>query len=78
MREFARLLIYATVGLGMIWLLIELAGREQVSGYALLPLALVLVVVVPLVLGIVMARRERMRASDEAARDRDAGSSRRG
>jgi hypothetical protein len=76
MKDVARLLIYGTVSLAVIWLLVELAGREAVSGYELLPLALLLVVVVPLVLGVVMARRERARsasAGGERPKGQDAG-----
>jgi hypothetical protein len=74
MKEVTRLLIYTVGSLAVIWLLIELAGRDHLSGYALLPLALVLVVIAPIAAGIAMARRERTRRAAEGTdHGRDAG-----
>jgi len=76
MKDIARLLMYAVGSLGVIYLLIVLGSRESISGYTLLPLALLLVVIVPAAIGVAAARRERMRR--EAGRGgrlkgRDAG-----
>jgi ABC-type proline/glycine betaine transport system permease subunit len=74
MKDVVRLLIYAAGSVGIIYILVVLGRQESVSGYTLLPLAVLLVVVVPVAIGIAAARRERMRR--EAAhneRRRDAG-----
>jgi ABC-type proline/glycine betaine transport system permease subunit len=60
MKDIVRFALYAAGSLTVILLLIRLA-KESVSGYTLLPLALVLIIVVPVVVGIAAARRERLR-----------------
>lgn len=60
MKDLLRLLVYGGSALLVIGLLSLLATRDLVSPDTLIALSVLLVVVLPVILGIMLARRERM------------------
>lgn len=60
MKDLLRLLVYGGSALLVIGLLSLLATRDLVSPDMLIALSVLLVVVLPVILGIMLARRERM------------------
>ncbi len=59
MKELARMMVYTIGAVSVIFIMIWLTRQEGLSGNFMVSVAVLLIIIIPITLGVIMARRER-------------------
>lgn len=68
MKELTRMVVYTVSTVSVIFFMIWLTGHENLSGNFMVGVAILLIIIIPVVIGVVLARKERQQRERESGR----------